>query len=83
MCFPGTWSGCWRKNQAALGELLIVGILLFALCRFSGVSRRRLFGGTVLVLLGELYLHQMLLPFWHPSFMPVSCFFCSCCSSEN
>ncbi len=51
------------KNQAALGELLIVGVLLFALYRFSGVSRRRLFGGTVLVLLGELYLHQMLLPF--------------------
>ncbi len=51
------------KNQAALGELLIVGVLLFALYRFSGVSRRRLFGGTALVLLGELYLHQMLLPF--------------------
>ena len=51
------------KNQAALGELLIVGVLLFALYRFSGVSRRRLFGGTALLLLGELYLHQMLLPF--------------------
>ncbi len=51
------------KNRAALGELLIVGVLLFALYRFSGVSRRRLFGGTALVLLGALYLHQMLLPF--------------------
>ena len=51
------------KNLAALGELTVVGILLFAVYCLSGGSRKRIFGGTMSVLLGELYLHQMLLPF--------------------
>ena len=51
------------KNLAALGELTMVGILLFVVYCLSGGSRKRIFGGTMPVLLGELYLHQMLLPF--------------------
>ncbi len=51
------------KNLAALGELAVVSLLLFILYRLSGASRKKMFGGAAAVLLGELYLHQMLLPF--------------------
>ncbi len=52
------------KNLAALGELVLVGLMLLALHGLAGRSRGKLFGGAGLVLLGELYLHQMLLPFF-------------------
>ncbi len=52
-----------EKNLAALGELVLVGLMLLALHRLAGRSRKKLFGGAGLVLLGELYLHRMLLPF--------------------
>ncbi len=61
-------SGNWErlleaKNRAALAEMLLVSALLFLIGKLSGRSRRRLFSGAGLLVLAELWLHQMLLPF--------------------